>query len=241
MAALRDRHVVVLGGTSGIGYATALACGQAGARVTVASRDSARVAAAVRTLSATSASRDVDATDRAALEAFFDGVGVLDHLVLSMASGGGAGPFRELDLASLRRAIEGKFWAYVNAVQAALPHLSRQGSSVVMVTAASARAATPATAGLAASNGALNAMVPTLALELAPVRVNAVCPGIVTTPIFERWSDERREQFTRRAEATPAGRPGRPDEVAGMVVALLENEYVTGTIVDVDGGIHLRP
>jgi NAD(P)-dependent dehydrogenase (short-subunit alcohol dehydrogenase family) len=240
MAALKDRHVVVLGGTSGIGYAVALACGQAGARVTVASRDAARVAAAVRTLSATSASREVDATDRDALEAFFDGAGVFDHLVLSVSSGGGAGLFRELDLAALRRAIDGKFWAYVNAVQAALPHLSRQGS-ITMLTAESARVATPATAGLAASNGALNAMVPTLALELAPVRVNAVCPGIVTTPIFERWSEELREAFTRRAEAAPVGRPGRPDEVARVVLMLLENEYVTGSILDVDGGIRLRP
>jgi NAD(P)-dependent dehydrogenase (short-subunit alcohol dehydrogenase family) len=136
--------------------------------------------------------------------------------------------------------MDGKFWAYVNAVQAALPHLSRQGS-VTMLTAESARVAAPATAGLAASNGALNAMVPTLALELAPVRVNAVCPGIVTTPIFERWSDELREEFTRRAEAAPVGRPGRPDEVARAVLMLLENEYVTGSILDVDGGVRLRP
>lgn len=240
MAALKDRHVVVLGGTSGIGYAVALACGQAGAKVTIGSRDAARVAAAVRTLSATAASRDVDATDRGALDGFFAGAGALDHLVLSVSSGGGAGLFRELDMDGLRRALDGKFWAYVNAVQAALPHLARQGT-ITMITAGSARVATPATAGLAASNGALNAMVPTLALELAPVRVNAVCPGIITTPIFERWTDELRGEFTRRAEAAPAGRPGRPDEVAQVVVMLLENEFVTGTLLDVDGGIRLRP
>lgn len=239
MAALKYRHVVVLGGSSGIGYAVAQGAIQAGARVTIASRDGARVAAAVRTLGASSPSRDVDATDRAALDAFFADLGQLDHLVLSVSSGRGAGLFRELDLDELRRAVDGKLWAYVNAVQAALPRLTR-GGSITMLTAESARVATPATAGLAASNGALNAMVPTLALELAPIRVNAVCPGIVTTPIFERWPPALAEQFQRRAEAAPAGRAGRPDEVAQVVLMLLENEYMTGAVVDVDGGIHLR-
>lgn len=240
MAGLRDRHVVVLGGTSGIGYAVAQACGQAGARVTVASRDPARVAATARTLSATAVSRELDATDRAACEAFFRDAGPLDHLVLSLTSGHGAGLFRELDLMALRQALEGKLWAYVNAIQAGLAQLSRHGS-ITLVTAESARVATPATSGLAASNGALNAMVPTLALELAPIRVNAVCPGIVTTPIFERWPDGLRQQFTARAEAAPVGRAGRPDEVAQVIMLLLENEYLTGSIFDVDGGIHLKP
>ncbi len=240
MATVRDRHVVVLGGTSGIGYAVAQACTQAGARVTVASRDPARVAAAVRTLGASSASREVDATDRAALDAFFRSTGAIDPLVLSLSSGGGAGFFRELDLLSLRQALEGKFWAYVNALQTGLTQLSRHGS-ITLLTAESARVATPATSGLAASNGALNAMVPTLALELAPIRVNAVCPGVVTTPIFERWPDELRERFTARAEAAPVGRAGRPEEVAQVIMLLLENEYLTGSILDVDGGIHLKP
>ena len=240
MAALRDRHVVVLGGTSGIGYAVAQVCIQARARVTVASRDPARVAATVRTLGATAASREVNAGDRYALEDFFSAAGPFDHLVLSLSSGGGAGLFRELDLLKLRQAIEGKFWAYVNAIQAGLPQLSRHGS-ITLITAESARVATPATSGLAASNGALNAMVPTLALELAPIRVNAICPGIVTTPIFERWPEELREQFAARAESTPVGRAGRPDEVAQVIMLVLENEYLTGSLFDVDGGIHLKP
>ncbi len=240
MATVRDRHVVVLGGTSGIGYAVAQACVQAGARVSVASRDPARVAAAVRTLGATPVSREVDAGDRAALESFFRDAGPIDHLVLSLSSGGGAGLFRELDLLKLRQALEGKFWAYVNAIQIGLSQLSRHGS-IALVTAESARVATPATSGLAASNGALNAMVPTLALELAPIRVNAICPGIVTTPIFERWPDELRQQFTARAETAPVGRAGRADEVAQVIMLLLENEYLTGSIINVDGGIHLKP
>lgn len=240
MVAVRDKHAVVLGGSSGIGYAIAQACVEGGARVTVGSRDPARTAAAARTLGTGARGLEVDATDRAALTRFFAEAGPVDHLVLSISSGGGAGLFRDLDLDALRRAIDGKLWACVNAIQLALPHLSRSGS-ITVITAASARAATPATSGLAASNGALNAMVPTLALELAPIRCNAVCPGIVATPIFERWTDELREAFTQRAQTTPVGRVGRPDEVARVVTLLLENEYLTGSIIDADGGIHLKP
>jgi NAD(P)-dependent dehydrogenase (short-subunit alcohol dehydrogenase family) len=184
--------------------------------------------------------RAVDATDRAALQAFFAEAGQVDHLVLSISSGGGAGLFRDLDLEALGRAIDGKFWACVNALQAALPHMARSGSAV-LVTAESARVAMPATSGLAASNGALNAMVPTLALELAPIRINAVCPGIVTTPIFERWTDELREATAQRAQAAPVGRPGRPEEVARVIMLLLEDDFLTGSIIDADGGIHLKP
>ena len=241
MAELKGKHVVVLGGSSGIGYATATACVAAGARVTIASRDAARVAAAARTLDASGRSAAVDATSRDALDAFFAGLERVDHLVLSLTSGGGAGLFRELDLDALREAIDGKLFAYVNALQAALPYVAKDGgASVAMVTAGSARMAAPATAGLAASNGALNAMVGTLALELAPVRVNAVCPGVVTTPTFERWPEDLARRVMESAQATPVGRAGRPEEVASVVLMLLQNEYLTGSIIDCDGGIRLR-
>lgn len=241
MAELKDKHVVVLGGTSGIGYATAQGCVAAGARVTIASRDEARVAAAARTLDASGKSAAVDATSRTSLDRFFAGLGRVDHLVLSLTSGGGAGLFRDLDPGALRAALDGKLFAYVDALQAALPYLAKDGdASVAMVTAGSARMAAPATSGLAAGNGALNAMVGPLALESAPLRVNAVCPGIVTTPVFERWPAEVAAQMAEAAKATPVGRAGRPVEVAAVVLMLLTNEYLTGSIVDCDGGIRLR-
>lgn len=241
MAELKDKHVVVLGGSSGIGFATAQACVAAGAKVTVGSRDPARVAAAARALGATSRSGAVDATSRPALDAFLSDLGGLDHLVLSVSGGGGAGPFRTLEPAVLRAAVEGKFWAYVNAVQAALPHLAGAGASVTFVTGGAARMASPGTAGLAASNGALNAMVGPLALELSPVRVNAVCPGIVTTALFERWPEDQAQAMADRARSTPAGRAGRAEEVARVVTMLIENEFMTGAVLDCDGGMRLRP
>lgn len=92
----------------------------------------------------------------------------------------GSGPIATLDPEQLAAGFEGEFWPFPRILQAALPHLRADGS-VTFVTASSARAAFPGTAGLAAINGALEAMVPPLAVELAPLRVNAVSPGVIDT------------------------------------------------------------
>lgn len=234
---LEGQHVVVLGGTSGIGLATAKAALAAGARVTVAGRDRARLTAALDELQGRGQGFCLDATDRTALDAFFGGtIGGFDHLVLSVATGGGAGLFRDLDLAVLQRAIEGKVIAFFQALQAALPTIRTDGS-VTMVTAGSARGAGRGTAGLAANNGALNASIAPLAVELAPLRVNAICPGLVQTPIFDNWPEEVRERVFARIRTTPVGRVGQPAEIAAGILFLITNSFVTGTVLDVDGGI----
>lgn len=233
---LDGERVLVIGGTSGIGLATARAAALAGARVAIAGRDRERLDRALGALPAGVEGHALDAADRIALERLGERLGRLDHLVLSIATGGGAGPFRTLDLEVLRRAIAGKVLAGLGALQALLPALRTDGS-VTFVTAASARAALPGTVGLAALNGALDAAVPPLAVELAPLRVNAVAPGVTLTPIFERWPAAERERFLERPRAAPAGRPGRPEEVARAILALLANAYVTGVVLVVDGGL----
>ena len=235
---LEGQRVLVLGGTSGIGLATARTALDAGAAVTIGGRDPRRLEAALTALDGRAQGIRVDATDRASLEAMLAAVGKLDHLVLSVATGGGAGPLATLDLTALQQAIEGKLLAFLRALQVALPYLRKDGS-VTFVTAASARAAAPGTAGLAANNGALNVAVAPLAVELAPLRVNAVCPGIVETPIFERWPEELRERFFERARATPVGRIGRPEDIAKAILFLMTDDFVTGTLLDCDGGIRL--
>jgi NAD(P)-dependent dehydrogenase (short-subunit alcohol dehydrogenase family) len=233
---LAGQHVLVLGGSSGIGLATAGSALAAGARVTIAARDTAKLEAAAAVLGGGVRTLAVDATARADLERGLAGLGTIDHLVLSIATGGGAGAFAALDLEVLRRAIDGKALACLAALQVALRTLRADGS-VCFVTAASARAALPGTAGLAANNGALNAAVPPLAVELAPLRVNAVLPGIIATPIFERWPAELKAASERRALATPAGRVGAPEEVARAILLCLVNTYVTGALIEVDGGL----
>ena len=157
-----------------------------------------------------------------------------------MRSGGGAGAFSTLDVPGLLKPLEGKVIAQLQAAQAALKTLAT-GGSITFVSAASARAAFAGTAGLAAINGALNAAAATLALELKPRRVNVVSPGIVDTPIWSRFPEaERRQLLDREAKALPVGRIGKPEEVAQTIVMLMSNGFITGTVIDCDGGARVK-
>jgi NAD(P)-dependent dehydrogenase (short-subunit alcohol dehydrogenase family) len=142
-------------------------------------------------------------------------------------------------LAALRQAFDGKFFAHVKAIQAALPHLRRDGS-ITLVTAASARAAFAGTAGLAAVNGALETIVAPLAVELAPLRVNAVSPGVIDTHWWGALpAEQRRAYFDSVAAVTPARRVGPPDDVAEAIVYLAGAGFVSGTVLECTGGGNL--
>jgi NAD(P)-dependent dehydrogenase (short-subunit alcohol dehydrogenase family) len=234
---MQAQDIVIVGGTSGIGLETALQLSRRGHRVTVAGRDASRVSKA-RELGL--AAEPFDAADEAAADRFFVGRRV-DHLVLCPSGSAGAGLFRELPLADLRRGFEGKFWPQLTCLKAALPSLSAQ-ASVTLLTAISSRAMQPGTAGLAAINMALEAMVPVLASELRPLRVNAVAPGVVDTPWWDRVAPaERQALFERMGAAVPAGRVGRPADIAQAILLLVENSFMTGCVIDCDGGWKLKP
>jgi NAD(P)-dependent dehydrogenase (short-subunit alcohol dehydrogenase family) len=237
---LAGQRVVVIGGTSGIGLATARAAASDGASVVIAGRDPGRLEKALSELPDAVTGSNVDATSRDALDSFFSDVGDFDHLVLAASSGAGGGPFVNLDVDRLRAAFEGKFFAYFQAAQACLGTL-REGGSIVMITAGSARTTFPATSGLAAINGALEAMIPTLALELKPTRVNGVSPGVIDTPWWDNMpADSRDAAFAQIAASSPVRRVGQPDDVAQAVVFLMQDTYMTGTILECDGGARIK-
>src|SRR5690606_17530307 len=122
-----------------------------------------------------------DAADRRRMDALAEGIGAVDWLVVTLSGGEGRGPFAELDLEALRRAFDQKLWPHLTALQAFLSHLSERGS-ITLLGAVPAGTGMPGTAVLAALNGAIEALVKPLAVELAPIRVNAVSPGVVDTP-----------------------------------------------------------
>lgn len=236
---LDGRRVLVMGGGSGIGEATAARFAGAGAEVVITGRTRDKLDAAAEQIGGKVAARQVDATSADDLRALFADGARYDHVVLALSSSLGAGPVATLDLADLRVAFDGKFWAHLQTLQAALPRL-REDASVTFLSAASAQAAMPGTAGLAAINGALEAMVPPLAAELAPLRVNAVSPGMIDTPWWSGLPDDQRaELFRQYGAALPSGRVGRPDEVADAVVAVATNGYVTGSVLVCAGDAHL--
>jgi len=234
------QQVHVMGGSYGVGEATARAFAAAGADVVITSRSPERLAAAAARISPSVPTHTLDATDPGAVTAFFENIETVDHLVLALSPGAVAvGPLATLDEKDLRTAFDGKFFAHVRVLQAAAPHLSRDGS-VTFLSAASARSAAPGTAGLAAANGAIEAMVPPLAAELAPVRVNAVSPGIIDTQWWDGLpADQRAAFFQAAGAASPAGRVGTPDDVAAAITYLAGAGFVTGTVLECAGGANL--
>ncbi|MFF0307094.1 SDR family oxidoreductase [Streptosporangium sp. NPDC004379] len=236
---LSGRRSLVMGGSSGIGEAVARLFAERDAEVVITGRDADRLGAAAGRIGGKVTARRVDGCSPEEVADFFAEDVRYDHLVLALSGGSGAGPFASLDLDGLRDGFERKVWPHLRILQAALPRMTEDGS-VTLLTASSARAALPGTAGLAAINGALEAMVPPLAVELAPLRVNAVSPGVIDTPWWYGLPGEQRAaMFAEHAAALPVGRVGRPEDVAEAVLLVATNGFMTGEVVPVNGGLGL--
>jgi NAD(P)-dependent dehydrogenase (short-subunit alcohol dehydrogenase family) len=229
---------LVAGGTSGIGLATARRLLARGYDVHITGRGKERlddVAASDPQLTG----HQADGGDAAAMAALAESLGTVDVLVVSLSGTEGLGPIAELDLAMLRRAFDAKFWAHLTTIQAVLPHLAADGS-ITLLGAISARASMPGTAGIAALNAAVEALVKPLAVELAPRRVNAVSPGVVDTAWWSGFPDEMREGFfAQTAAQVPVRRVATADDVAEVVALAATNTNLSGTVLEADGGAHL--
>ena len=224
-------RVVIMGGTSGIGLAAAQKLSQDGAEVIVTGRDERKLSAVPAEVAV---AERVDGTSPDAVAAFMEQTGKFEHLVLAFSQGArGFGQLRELDLETLRSVFEGKTIPYLIAIQQA-----QVTESITLISGSSARGGDSGTAVLAASNGAIERAVSPLAAELAPVRVNAVCPGVTDTSWWSFLDDqERSAQFKTIGDALPAGRVGRPEEVAEAIHYLIGATYVTGQVLPVNGGL----
>lgn len=236
---MKPESVVVVGGSSGMGLATAQRLAQEGYDVVITARTQARVDGALGQLDGAASGQTLDYADPASMTAAFAQVGAFDHLVLAGAGPAAWGAFADLSHEVLHAAFDSKFWGYFDTLQAALPHLAERGS-VTLVSGAAARATLPGTAGLAAVNGAIERMGLTLAKELAPRRVNVVSPGLIDTPAYDWMAPEARQGMLEGTAAKlPVQRYGMPEDIAEAVLFLVHNPYVTGTVLDVDGGARL--
>jgi NAD(P)-dependent dehydrogenase (short-subunit alcohol dehydrogenase family) len=238
MTESQNRTALVVGGSSGIGLATARQLADRGYAVHIVGRDADRLAAASGVVPSAVTHR-ADAGDSAAMSAIASSIGTVDILVVAASGAEGIGPIAELDLRMLRRAFEGKFWAHLVTIQAVLPHLAADGS-ITLVGAISARAAMPGTAGVGAINAAIEGLVKPLAAELAPRRVNAVSPGFVDTPWWSGMPEaDRVAYFEHAASVLPVRHIGQADEIAEAIVLAATNRNITGTVIESDGGARL--
>ncbi len=230
MNKLDRRKAVVLGGTSGIGLASARALADAGTTVITASRrdGGSSIDDGIRR-------EQVDVRDRAALAALFARHAPIDILI-NAATGGerATGPFAQMDLDGFRGSFD-KLWGYVNSVRLALEHMSEDGC-IVLVSGFPARKCPPGMSAIASVGGAVEAFVRAVAPEIAPRRINAVSPGIIDTPMFTQTGPERAAVMEKATGSFVIKRPGTAQEVADGVMFLVGNAFVTGTVVDVDGG-----
>ncbi|TCO48807.1 SDR family oxidoreductase [Actinocrispum wychmicini] len=231
--------VVVVGGTSGIGLATAQRLVDGGREVVVVGRDGTKLAAALDQLGKNARGHALDARDQTAMTAMFAELGAVDHVVVTVTGPSGMTPFASMPLSHVQDHVDGKLVTHIGVAQAALPVLRKDGS-ITFVSAISSGGAMPGTAALAAVNASVEAIVPVLAVELRPVRVNAVSPGVIATPWWDFLpADVRAETFEGFASGTPAGRVGQPSDVAHAIGFLIDNSFTTGVVLRVDGGAQL--
>lgn len=240
--ALNGKTVVCIGGGSGIGFAVARAALDQGAEVVIGSSQSARIEKAVAALGAGARGATVDVTDEVSVAGFFDQLGHFDHLTYTAGDWGGAGggPIAELDLDQAGAVFAVRFWGAVKAVKYAARSIAPDGS-ITLTDGMFAHRPRKGGALRSAMLGAIEHLGQALAVELAPVRVNVVCPGLIETEIWATLGGEagRAEQLRRMTERQPIARAGQPGEAAATYLHLMLGGYTTGQVLRVDGGSSL--
>lgn len=228
---LAGKKVVVVGGSSGIGLATAEIAKREGADVVIASRNPDRLKAAAGTIAARPIRADV--TEDESVRALFAQCGPVDHVVVTAAQLK-SGPFKTVSMDDVRATMESKFWG---AWRVAREANIRAGGSLTLVSGFLSVRPRPAAAIVGAANGALESLARSLALELAPVRVNCVSPGIIDTPIRAAMPEAaRQEMLAKVAAGLPVGRVGLGEDIAQQILSFMINGFATGSIVTIDGG-----
>ena len=204
--------------------------------VTITGRDKEKLEAARQSLGGRARASSVDSANAKEVRAFFSSLGEFDHLILAFGSRRGAGPLASVSPDEIRQGFEEKVFPHIACAQAALPFLRKSGS-VTFLSAVSGQASMPGTAGIGAANAAIAALVPILASELKPIRVNAVSPGVIDTPWWDFLTKEQKAQaFAGYAATAPVGRIGRPEDIADAIAFLVFNTFMTGHVLICDGG-----
>lgn len=228
---------VIIGGSSGMGLAAAEMLHSLGHDIVIASRSKEKLEKAVKTIGKAEV-HVLDITKENEIAQFFNSVGPFDHLVISAANFM-MGPFLEMPLNEAKDFFDSKFWGQYLAAKFGAPHIKEGGSITFFCGVAGQKPFMHFAAG-SAINAAIEGLTRALALELSPLRVNAISPGTVVTPIWNGVPEKQRQrEFEEKAKQLLTKKIGQPEDIAQAVVYLIQCPYATGSIVYVDGGTRL--
>jgi NAD(P)-dependent dehydrogenase (short-subunit alcohol dehydrogenase family) len=236
VAGLSNQRVVVLGGSSGIGFEGAQQVAAQGATPIIASSNADRVKQALARLDGEAEGHTLDLSNEQDVRRLFEGLGDFDHLVFTAGDSLQLNELVATDLAKARQAFELRYWAVLAAIKYASSHI-REGGSIVLTTGIAGERPIKGWTLAASVCGAIVSLTRALAVELAPIRVNAVSPGVVRTNLWKNMQDGDREaMYSQVGESLLVGRVGEASEIARAYLFLMEEGYSTGQTVVVDGG-----
>ena len=231
-----NKRVVIVGGSSGIGLAVAEQAAEQGAEVVIVSSNAERVQKAIQSIGGDVRGEAIDVSDEKAIAGFFTKLGAFDHLVFTAGDSLQLRALADTDLKHARRAFELRYWSALATVKYGSPQI-RKGGSIVLTTGVAGRRPHSGWVIAASVCGTIEALTRALAIELAPIRVNAVSPGVVRTNLWQKMSPAEREQlFESVGNRLPVGRVGEAHDIAQAYLFLMKEGFSTGQTIVVDGG-----
>ncbi|RIV36683.1 SDR family oxidoreductase [Flagellimonas lutimaris] len=236
MKTLEKQKVVIIGGSQGIGLETAKEAIAKGADVTIASRSMDKLERAEEYLEGKVSTYQLDGSIEEDVKSFFDTFDKIDHLVVS-SSGGYGGSIKELDMKAAKELFDSKLWVQMHAVKHASPKMDK-GGSIVLFSGIVSKKAMAGQMPYTGVGGAVESLGKMLALELAPIRVNVITPGFIHTSAWDTFmpAAQQEEFFKGFSETIPVKKIGVAKDVTKGVLFFLESDYVTGAVLDIDGG-----
>ena len=233
---LEGKRIIVLGGTSGIGLSVTRLASEEGATVVVASSNQAKIDRAIKTLPQTAKGAVIDLKSEGSIKAFFEEASEFDHLVYTAGEPLLSGSIDTLPLKQAQDFFAIRFWGAFLAVKYGAPKI-KKGGSIALSSGMASRRSRKGWSVISSVCGAVESLTRQLAVELAPIRVNVVCPGLVKTELWDGMTEAAREAMYQNAGKTLlTGRPGEPDELAEAYLYVMKSGFSTGQIVVVDGG-----
>ena len=233
---LEGKRIIVLGGSSGIGLAVAQAAACEGAAVVIASSRRARVDEALKTLPKDAEGHALDLAHEPAVRAFFARLGSFDHLVFTAGESLRLDHLASMDVEAARRFFGLRYWGAYLAAKYGSGSI-REGGSIVFTSGVAGQRPRPGWSVAASICAAMEGLTRALAVELAPIRVNIVSPGIVMTALWAGMAEPDREALYRQtAERLLVGHVGEAAEIAETYLYLMRQSYATGQVLVVDGG-----